>query len=165
MWAEVLLNLDQAEAKKAIEKDNDFDLLKATYRQSEIFHHFLPMHGAREALDNIKKRGYLVTILTSRNPDKNPKIKTITKKWLNKHKFQYDSIVFAKDKSDYIKKNEGRIIMVIEDDPEILDSFGKLKTEIVMFRNDLNRDIKQPNFHAVASWKEVGSLFESLIAK
>ncbi|MFQ5436725.1 MAG: hypothetical protein ACE5FD_17850 [Anaerolineae bacterium] len=60
---------------------------------------------------------------------------------------------------------EQQMIMVVEDDPEFLSSFEKLRTEVVVFRNELNRDIKQSHFHKVSSWKEIESLLESLIAK
>jgi len=165
MWAEVFLNLDQSESKKAIKKNNDLELLKKTYRHSNMLSYYLPREGAREVLEKLKRNGYSVTMLTSRNPKKNPEIKTITENWLYKHKIPFDSIIFTKNKSDHIKKNENKIIMVVEDEPEILNSFKKLKTEIVVFKNDLNKDINQPHFHTVSSWREIGKLIEGFMHK
>jgi len=165
MWAEVSLNLDKSESKQAVEKENDFELLKETYRHSNMLSYYLPRKGAKEVLDKIKKKGCSITILTSRNPDKNPSIKNITENWLLKYKIPYDSIIFTKDKNAHIKQNEDRVIMVVEDEPEILSSFKKLKTEVVIFKNDLNKNINQPHFHTVSSWEEISSLFDSLMAK
>lgn len=165
MWAEVLLNLDQSESEQAIKKNNDFDLLKNTYRQSKILHHLLPREGVQEVLKKIKKSGYSIILLSARNPHKNPDIKKITVNWLDKYKIPFDSIIFTKDKRVYVKKNEDRIVMVVEDDPKFLNSFKKLRTEMIAFKNDLNRDVRQPHFHIVSSWKEIESLFENLTTK
>lgn len=165
MWAEVLLNLDKSESRQAIKKKNDFDLLKKTYRQSRILHHLLPREGVQEALGKIKKNGYSITLLSARNPDKNPNIKNITENWLNRNKIPFDSIVFTKDKSAFVKQNKSKIAMIVEDDPKFLNSFGKSRAEIIAFKNDLNRDVRRPHFHAVSSWKEIEILFKKLTAK
>ncbi|MBT6048111.1 MAG: hypothetical protein HOG49_14985 [Candidatus Scalindua sp.] len=165
MWAEVFLNLDQAESRQAIEKKNDFELLKKTYRQSNILKYLLPKGGAKEVLGDFKKNGYFITLLTLRNPNKNPQIKTITENWLHKYNIPYDSIVYTKDKNAYIKKNESKVIMVVEDESEPLNSFKKLKTEVIVFKNDLNKNIQQPHFHTVSSWKEISSLSKHFMVK
>lgn len=161
MWAEVLLNLDQPESKQAIKKKNDFDLIKKTYRKSKILQYLLPREGIKDVFQKIKKSGCSITLLTARNPRKNPYIKKITVSWLGKYKIPFDSIVFTKNKYVYIKQNENRIIMVVEDEPESLNSFEKLKTKIVVFKNDLNENILHSRFHRVSSWEEIGGLFES----
>lgn len=165
MWAEVFLNLDKTESGQAIEKKNDFELLKKTYRQSNMLKYLLPKDGAKEVLDNFKKNGYFITLLTLRNPNKNPRIKTVTENWLLKCKIPFDSIVYTKDKNSYIKKNEDKVIMVIEDESESLNSFKKLKTEVVVFKGDLNKSIQQSHFHVVSSWKEIGNLAKSFMVK
>lgn len=164
MWAEVWLNLDQTNATRAIKKHNDFDLLKKTYRLSNIFHYFLPRDGVNEVLEKIKKSGCLVTLLTARNPNKNPNIRSITVQWLKKYQIPFDSVIFTKDKSTYIKQHEDRIIMVVEDEPNI-HSFEKLKIEVAIFKNGLTRDSKYLHFHSVSSWKEIGRLFDRANAK
>lgn len=163
MWAEVTLNLDQLESRQAIKKNNDFDLLKSTYRHSNILNYLLPRDGASSVIKKIKKNGYSITMLTSRNPNKNSGIKAITENWLNRYQIPFDSIVFTKDKGGYVKQHEDRIAMVIEDDPNFFDSFEKLDTKVVAFKNDLTVDIKQAHFHAVSSWREVESLFKRLV--
>ncbi len=165
MWAEVLFNIDKSESVEAIKKRNDFDLLKKTYRHSTIFSYLLPRAGSREILNQIKKRGYIITLLTARNPDKNPHIKDVTTKWLYKYKIPFNSIIFSKDKGAYVKKNEHRIIMVVEDEAELLSSFDKLKTEVVVFNNDFNGHLYCSHFHEVFSWKEVSNLFENFVGK
>lgn len=165
MWAEVWLNLDQSESGQAIDKKNDFDLLKKTYRQSSLLSHLLPRSGVTRALQEIKKRGYTIVLLTARNPKKNPLIKKITEDWLKRHKIAFDTVIFVKDKKAYFRKNENRIIMLVEDDPNYLNSFKKLKTEVVAFKNELNRNFHHPHFHTVSSWKGIGDLFASLTSK
>lgn len=165
MWAEVFLNLDETESKLAIEKDNDFDLLKKTYRHSEILSYLLPREGVSETLQKMRKSGWVIVVLTSRNPLKNPKIEAITKDWLNKYNIPFDSIVFTKDKAEYVKNNEDRIIMVVEDDPNFLDSFKHLKTEVVALKNDLNVGIRRAHFHTVSSWWEIAKFFDTLVKK
>lgn len=165
MWAEVLLNLDKSESRQAIKKKNDFDLLKKTYRQSRILQYLLPREGVQEALGKIKKSGYSITLLSARNPDKNPDIKNITVNWLDKNKIPFDSIVFTKDKSAYVKQNKNKIAMIVEDDPKFLNSFEKSGAEMIAFKNDLNGDVRRLYFHTVSSWKEIESLFKNLTAK
>lgn len=165
MWAEMLLNLDQPESKRAINEKTDLTLLKKTYRQSQILHHLMPRKGAKEVLSKIKRNNYLITILTSRNPNKNPKVKSLTINWLKKYQIPFDSIIFTKNKGAYVRRHQDQIIMVVEDEPTFLNSFKKMKIEIIAVKNDLNQNInKNSHFHLVSSWEEIGKLFESLTA-
>ena len=165
MWAEVLLNLDSHNSKRAIEKSNDFNLVKETYRKSEIFKYFLPRKGVKEFFEKIKSRGHHILLLTSRNPDKNPNVESLTREWLDKCSIPFDTILFTKNKSENVKQGEDKIIMVIEDEPDFLDSFDGLNTEIVVFKNELNEHIKKPHFHSVSSWAEIERLYESFVSK
>lgn len=165
MWAEVMLHVDRGESKRAIQEKKEFDLLKETYRHNPLLNYLLPREGAQEVCEKIKKNGYLITLLTARNPKKNPEIRTTTRKWLFKYKIPFDSIVFTKDKSAYIKQHESRIIMVVEDEPGFLNSFKKLRTKVAVFKNDFNGDIEWSHFNMVSSWKEVALLFEDLMTQ
>lgn len=162
MWAEVLLNLDSAHSGQAIKRENDFYLLKETYRHSEIFRYFLPREGAQETLEKIKNGGYFITLLTSRNVNKNPLIKTITINWLKKYEVPFDSVVFAKDKSVYVRNNKDKIMMIVEDEPKDLKSFERFGIKTVVFKNVLNENIGQSHFQEAFSWKEIDSIFERL---
>jgi len=165
MWAEMTLNLDQSASKEAIKIENDFDLIKNTYRHSKILSYLLPRNGTAEVLQKMKKHGYRVVLLTARNPKKNPHIKDITKHWLDRYCIPYDDIVFTREKAPYIQQYGNRIVMIIEDEPKFLDLFKKMKTEVVAFSNEINGGLKQSHFHMVSSWIEIDSLFERLIAK
>jgi uncharacterized HAD superfamily protein len=164
MWAEVVLNVDRKDSDEAIKRENDFDLLKSTYRHSVLLNHMLPRNGASEVLTKMKNKGYSITLLSARNPEKNSEIKTITENWLKKYNIPYDTLIFTKDKADYINKNRNKILAVIEDEPLILDTFKEMETEIAVFSNDLNSHVSYPHFNVVYSWKEIANLFDRLTA-
>jgi len=165
MWAEVFLGLSEEDARAAIKEEEDFNLLKGTYRHSKILSYFSPREGAREVLERMKEKGYYITVLTARNPSKNPEIEGITRDWLSKYEIPYDSIHFAIDKYSHIRENEGRIVMIIEDEPEVLRLLKNTRAKIVVFRNDLNKHIKHKHYHVVSSWLEIESLFNNIIEK
>ena len=164
LWAEVVSGLDNKSAKESIKKQNDFDYLKETYRHSTVLNYLLPRDGASETISYFKKTGYHIVLLSARNPAKNPEIKKTTEKWLEKYSIQFDLLLFTKEKNKYIQQHLGEILLVIEDEPQILETFDNLKTEIVVFKNELNDHLEHPHFHVVYSWKEIASLFEQLTA-
>lgn len=165
MWAEMMLNLDRRDSGFAIKPENDLERIKKTYRHSKVLEYLLPRQGAREILTEMRNRGYKITLLTSRNVTKNPKIDGVTKSWLEKHNIPFDSVVFSRDKDAYIRDHMQTIALVVEDDPNHLDLFKNMNVEVVAFKNELNQHIDMPHFHRVSSWKEIGSLFGHLMAQ
>ncbi len=162
MWAEVVLSLDSKSSKEAIKRENDFDYVKETYRHSALLKYFLPCNGVCSTVSSFKEAGYRIVLLSARNPSKNPKILEITETWLKKYNIPFDSVVFTKDKAAYIKEYESEILLAVEDEPQILEVFNNLETEIVLFKNDLNSHFERPHFHMVYSWEEIASLFKKL---
>jgi hypothetical protein len=52
--------------------------------------------------------------------------------------------------------------MVVEDEPRPEKRYEELKTKLVVFENELNKDINQPQFHKVSHWREVDKIYEAL---
>ena len=136
------------ETDKKFWKENIFDYAK----NSKI----LP--DAKESIENIKKQGNEIIILTARMfsaqlNNKGTRMRNTVKEWLKKNQIEYDKILFAeKEKGEYCK--EYGIDIMIEDCPENIRKLSK-DIPVICYHWPYNEDVAGNNSIKCDDWKDV----------
>lgn len=113
---------------------------------------------AKESIENIKKQGNEIIILTARRFSaqlnrRGTRMRNIVKQWLNKNQIVYDKILFAeKDKGEYCR--EYGIDMMIEDCPENIRKLSK-DIPVICYHWPYNEKVEGKNIIKCDDWKEV----------
>lgn len=118
----------------------EYKSMKEKYIRSAFKHDAELKKGAKELIDYLKQKGYLIYIITSRQLFKENQLeKTIL--WLRKHKIDYDYIYCSIKKDFTIFEKFGYVDFVIEDNVKNLYSIEKINGRADYF-NVINSENK-----------------------
>lgn len=82
-------------------------------------------------------------------------VETMTKEWLNKNQFEYDQLVFTKNKYDYVKSHG--INIMVEDNPDTITEMSK-EIDVLCYHTAYNDYIEGEKIFCVNSWFEIYKL-------
>ena len=117
---------------------NDYRRLKFKFRECGIKADIPIMPGAKELLTGLKGMGYKIILLTARPFQQHRNLFRTTVKWLEKHKLEYDGIVFGKDKNFRILMEVPHLKFMVEDHCSLSNSIGKLGCKVFLLNNKYN---------------------------
>lgn len=119
----------------------EYKSVRKEYIRSATKHDAPLKEGAKELIDYLKQKGYLIYIVTSRQLFKENQLeKTIL--WLKKHKIDYDYIYCSIKKDFTIFEKFGHVDFVIEDNVKNLYDIEKINGDANYFNvmNSENKD-------------------------
>ncbi len=139
------------------------------YREKYFFDYIenaTPFDFAREVIYKLHEKGHNIFIITARFKTTSDcaigkKMRTLTKKWLDKNNIYYDELVFClPPKLNELKKFD--IDLMLEDSPINIVEMAKI-TKVACFNTQYNFDLDLPNVVRVFSWYDFLSKFESFL--
>lgn len=134
-------NFTTLEEMKTTLTYREYKSMREEYIKS-VHKHDAPLkEGAKELIDYLKRNGYLIYIVTSRQLFKENQLeKTIL--WLKKHKIDYDYIYCSIKKDFTIFEKFGHVDFVIEDNVKNLYSIEKINGQADYYNviNSENKD-------------------------
>ena len=128
-------------------------LQRVDVNPEEVFSRFIgesgfaslkPVQGARIFMNELKKKGYWLQILTAR-PEENLRCMYDTYQWLEKYNIPYDDIGFSSEKfrwcasSQYYDTNS--IAFAIDDSPKHAEEYAKHGINVKVPIKSYNKDI------------------------
>jgi|SRR5690554_1632508 len=134
-------NFTTLEEMKTILSFKEYKSIKKEYVRSASKHDAPLKEGAKELVDYLKRKGYLIYIVTSRQLFKENQLeKTIL--WLKKRKIDYDYIYCSIKKDFTIFEKFGHVDFVIEDNVKNLYNIEKINGDADYFNviNSENKD-------------------------
>lgn len=145
------------EAKEGLSYNN-YKKMKEMYRNSEYKHNAIPREGAKEFLKELRDKGYLVYIITSRQLFQNDMLqKTI--EWLQKNDLIYDYIYCSIKKDFTIFEKFGPIDIVVEDNCDNVNKIEKLNGDkgwyFIMHNKDNENNMIQGSAYYVWNFDEI----------
>lgn len=133
-------NFTTLEEMKTTLTFREYKSMREEYIRSSFKHDAELKEGAKELIDYLKQKGYLIYIVTSRQLFKENQLeKTIL--WLKKHKIDYDYIYCSIKKDFTIFEKFGHVDFVIEDNVKNLYDIEKINCQADYF-NVLNSENK-----------------------
>lgn len=121
-----------------------------------------PRAFARETLQEWKKAGHEIIILTARIPEWFGDPVEVSRAWLNKHGIQYDEIVAnIWEKGEYCV--EHKIDILIEDNFEISQKAQSLGVKAVLFVDTHNEAHAEGIKYRGRDWQEVASAVDAIV--
>ena len=110
---------------------------------------------ASEVINQLRKEGHKIYLITARWDMPNDNIQEITKQWLKKNELEYDELIInASDKLNLIK--EKNIDIFID------DSFNNCKniaensdTKVYMMNSAVNKNLNHQKVKRIYSWPEI----------
>ena len=133
------------------------ELSKLELNPEEVFSNFIaqdgflhldPNFGARSFINELKKRGYWIQILTAR-PEEDLRCMYNTYQWLEKYNFHYDDIAFSSEKFRWCAKSKyydsKSIAFAIDDSPKHASEYAKhginVKVPIKSYNKDISHEV------------------------
>lgn len=139
------------ELKDSISND-EYEVLKHSYRTSGIKRNLPVFSGAKETLNGLKKKGMIIWIVTTR-PGWEP-VLSDTKFWLDKNEMCYDELFFVNNKQVFIEQMIDRGIKIaIDDEYEVVEFASNLNINALHFNNQ-NKSINN-KIVVVNNWREI----------
>lgn len=139
-----------------------YSKMKEEYRKSDYKHNATPKENAKEMLNTLRAKGYLIYITTARKLfSLNQLEKTIM--WLRNNDLVYDYIYCSQKKDFTILEKFGKIDLVVEDN---CDNVSKIKDingradYFVVNNSDNQNDVKTNAYRRVNSLKEIITFLE-----
>lgn len=116
--------------------------VKLAYRQGGMKRSMPVEYGADELTRTLRKRGAEVVICTTRPYLHLSNIEPDTVHWLKRNRIQYDNIIMGEHKYRDLAAMYGknRVVMVLDDLPEMLTQASELGLPTVLRRADHNAD-------------------------
>lgn len=129
----------------------------------DIFMNLTPIFGAKSALCNLKKRGWIINIMTDRFWHDNDW--SISRSWLSNHRFQWDhlNLVKAKHKPEYAKAHG--ISLFVEDNLETARELASVCNTVFLLNDTYNQGKVPQNVKRVKNWQEIVSILIDSQAK
>lgn len=124
----------------------------------EYFTNYPPRAFASEVINQLKKEGNEIYIITARNKWGVPKehvgkVQEHTKEWLKKNQIDYDKILFTKgSKLPYCKENG--IDIMIEDSPTNIVELEK-EIPVICFHSNYNAQVEGKNIIRAYAWYHI----------
>lgn len=146
---------------------------KSTYRQCKLAYRqggmkrSMPVYeGVGELTRYIRSKGYQVWICTTRPYLRLDNIDPDTRHWLRvRAKVQYDGVLYGEHKYRDLKKAvNGRVLMVVDDLPEMLEQAQSLGMRAVLRMQPYNNHWNGANHYAVDT-ESIKIIFDALRAE
>lgn len=113
-----------------------------------------PFTFAVETINQLKKDGHEIVIVTARWPEENWDIKDLTLKWLEQNGIQYDEIVMnASDKGKVAK--EKKLDLFIDDSFQNCQSVADFGVRTFLMNTRTNQGLEAENITRVYSWPDI----------
>lgn len=142
------------EAKEGIPYKQYKDL-KWQYRECGIKAQLKVREGAKELLDELKRRGYQILIITSRPFDSHKSLFKQTVDWLQNGELQYDGIIFGKEKYVEVLTKVPNIRFLIDDHLYYCNSVSKWGYDTFLVNTIYNLGKTLDKVHRINSLLEV----------
>lgn len=112
-------------------------------------------YNAAEKINKLKKEGYKIIIITSRNEKELNDMYSFTEKWLKNHNINYDKLIInSLQKEEECLKNKVNIF--IDDNiKNCMNVYKKLQIPVFLFDGLYNTNDKYSNIERVYSWDEI----------
>ena len=112
-------------------------------------------YNAAEKINKLKKEGYKIIIITSRNEKELNDMYSFTEKWLKNHNINYDKLIInSLQKEEECLKNKVNIF--IDDNMKnCMNVYKKLQIPVFLFDGLYNTNDKYSNIERVYSWDEI----------
>lgn len=121
----------------------------------EIQKYLILKDGVLEVLNNLKKQGYNIVIITARGAKNMEFLIPITEKFLKINRVPYDKIIFSQEKKgEACLKNN--INIFIDDKEHVLDEIKKYNKNIKTIR--FLNGMKKSKHLTIRSWFELDSI-------
>ena len=130
--------------------DQDVHPIIQQFSHSDAVHNIKPIEGSH--ILNDLHESYDITLLTAR-PDY---CKKHTVNWLDRHNFNYDNIIYAKDKANIIKVN-ATAEYLIEDNLDNAINCADY-CDVLLLDKSYNQYLDTPKIKRVADWNEIKDL-------
>ena len=129
--------------------------LKYEYRECGIKAELEVRAGAKELLDELKRRSYRTMILTSRPFDEHISLFKQTVSWLDKNQLQYDGIIFGENKYVEILTQVPNLRFFIDDHRYHAMQVSKWGYPAFLVNTIYNQGELNPNVHRIKELMEV----------
>ena len=129
--------------------------IKHLYRDSGIKANLPLIEGAVKGMQELKKLGYKIVILSSRPYHLYPRIFSDTQQWLEKNSIPYDAIFFAEDKDQKIIKRFPKLKFFIEDNGSFALNIALKGYKVFLLEKTYNAGPNHQNIMRVKNWNEV----------
>lgn len=167
-------------SKFCVEHNVEYTIKKASYELHEVFNvdknvendfwqEFIfyyaenekPREFAKEVIDQLKKQGNEIYILTARyytnlDNELGSRMRKVVENWLKKNEIFYDKLIFSKAdmerKVDEIK--EYKIDLMIEDNPNNIKELSEI-TKVICYDTSYNKDCMGDNIIRCFSWYDI----------
>lgn len=115
-----------------------------------------PVYHAKKYIDQLKKDGNEIYIITGRDNGEYTNPGKMTKDWLEKYKINYDKLILTnaydkQAKAEVCVKNN--IDIMIEDSKTTAINISKTRTKVLLMDTRFNKYIKE--LERVRTWKEI----------
>ena len=129
-----------------------YNQIKNQYRESDIKLDYIIKKDAVKTIEFLKKRGFIINIVTSR-PFLVKNVRN-TETWLKKNQVYYDQLFFIKSKGSLIVScfRDEEIIIIDDDYNGLIDYIGK--PNITLFKFGKHNRIFSSINH-IKEWKEI----------
>lgn len=129
------------------EEYSRFDL-----KYSDMYLEAKPVEYSVEGMDILAEKGYKIVIVTARHEF----IGGITRKWLDKCGYRYDSLFTVGSNENKIMIAEGEDAgIIIEDDPNNAVMFSDYGFLVYLIDTNYNRSVEGKNIIRVYGWREI----------
>ena len=141
---------------------NDWNEQEATSFWSKYYAEILKKLNiktfATEVINNLKKQGHKIFLITARWDMPNDDVKEITKNWLSENNLEYDDLIInASDKLKIVK--EKNIDIFIDDSFKNCKSIAdNTNIKVYMMNSRVNENLNDEKIRRVFSWPEICDL-------
>jgi uncharacterized HAD superfamily protein len=140
--------------KKAL-PNKKYILMKHEYRISGIKQRVPCIQGSKAFIDNLRKLGYSIVILTARPYKQYFRIFADTKICLDNNGIKYEAILFDESKHIKIVKEFPKLRFMVEDSRNIANEVGAWGYKCFLIDNIYNQGDLEKNVIRVKSFKEI----------
>lgn len=108
-----------------------------------------PLPGARETIDELKRKGVKIYLITARKE----RYREITLNWLKHHQIPFDKLIMTSEKADACVENQ--IDLMVEDESENCKSISN-KIKVLCMSYKYNEELESvKNIVRVSGWDEI----------
>jgi len=112
--------------------------------------------GAKDSIDVLKSVGFHIVFLTARPYNKYRRIFRDTTWWMEKHKVNYDAILWDKDKADAIKAlHPAFVLFHVEDRDKHAVEVANSGVDVLLFDKPYNQTVIHDKVQRITRWSEV----------
>jgi uncharacterized HAD superfamily protein/NTP pyrophosphatase (non-canonical NTP hydrolase) len=113
------------------------------------------MPGAQQFLRHFKERGYKIALVSSRPYRQYRRIFPDTIEWLQKNELPYDALIFEENKREWVQKNAGAVLFMVEDDPDQALKMATFGINVYLMGTAYNKRAKHSKITRIVDLAEV----------